>query len=233
MSNEDVDNTEIDLDLDDEIFEWKYGWGVDYLIEEEINPFHECTQLKSHAMICNFVSANVEGDINYSHHDFVLRQTLGHWYPTNNSDGVFCFKFTLNILGWIEDTDIKSKLECSDVLKSNNIQLLNLCYQLGEYLSHSYVQLPHAHSYNKCRSPEFIPSDFMNFSHTMKSYHLTDSGGSYISRYQLVSSHIELTLLLDEKQQYYLIYLTTIILDFMIYHLDRFDNSIEAARRNF
>ena len=38
-------------------------------------------------MICNFVSANVEGDINYSHHDFILRQT-GHWYPTNNSDGV-------------------------------------------------------------------------------------------------------------------------------------------------
>ena len=87
MNNEDVDNTEIDLDLDDEIFEWKYGWGVDYSIEEEINPFHEYTQLKSHAMICNLVSANVECDINYSHHDFVLRQT-GHWYPTNNSDGV-------------------------------------------------------------------------------------------------------------------------------------------------
>lgn len=35
--------------------------------------------------------------------------------------------------------------------------------------------------------------------------------GPYISRYQSHSSHIKLKLLLDDKQQYHLIHLTTII----------------------
>ena len=39
----------------------------------------------------------------------------------------------------------------------------------------------------------------MNFSPTMKTYHLPDSGGSYISRYRSISSHIKLTLSLDES----------------------------------
>ena len=57
----------------------------------------------------------------------------------------------------------------------------------------------------------------MNFSPTVKTYHLPDSGGSYISRYQSISSHIRLTLNLDESIEYYSIYFTTILLDFMAY----------------
>ena len=52
---------------------------------------------------------------------------------------------------------------------------MNLCYQLGKYWLHSYIQLPHAQSYNKTTSPQFLESDFMNFSPTMKSYNLPDS----------------------------------------------------------
>ena len=40
----------------------------------------------------------------------------------------------------------------------------------------------------------------MTFSRTMKTYYLPASGGSYISRYHSISSHIESILLLEEKQ---------------------------------
>ena len=106
---------------------------------------------------------------------------------------------------------------------------MNLCYQLGKFWLHSYIQLPHAQSYIKNTSPQFQESDFMNFSPTMKPYHLLDSRVSYISRYRFISSHIKLTLFLDESIEYFSIYFTTILLDFMaysshimskIYHLD-------------
>ena len=82
----------------------------------------------------------------------------------------------------------------------------------------------------------------MNFSPTMKTYHLPDSGGSYISRYRCISSHIKLTLFLDESIEYFSIYFTTILLDFMAYsshiisktyHLDSLIHSVEQARRKF
>ena len=57
----------------------------------------------------------------------------------------------------------------------------------------------------------------MNFSPAMKTYHLIDSGGSYISQHRSISSHIKVTLLVDENIEYFSIYLTTIILDFMAY----------------
>ena len=79
----------------------------------------------------------------------------------------------------MEDPFTKSKLQYSEVFRSNNIQLMNLCYQLGKFWSHSYIQLPHAQSYIKSTSPQFQESDFMSFSLTMKTYHLPDSGGSY------------------------------------------------------
>ena len=81
----------------------------------------------------------------------------------------------------------------------------------------------------KIHLPRFLESDFMNFSPTMETYHLPDSGGSYISRYRSTSSHIKLTIFLDESMEYYSIYFTTILLDFMAfashiisktYHLD-------------
>ena len=119
---------------------------------------------------------------------------------------------------------------------------MNSCYQLGKIWLHSYIQLPHAQSSIKNKSPQFLESDFMNFSPTMKTYHLPDSGGSYISRYRSISSHIKLTIFLDESIEYYSIYFTTILLDFMAvalhiisktYHLDSLIHSIEQARRKF
>ena len=115
---------------------------------------------------------------------------------------------------------------------------MNLCYQLGKFWLHSYIQLPHAQSYTQNTSPQFQESDFMNYSPTMKTYHLPNSGGSYISRYRSISSHIKLTLFLDESIEYYFIYFTTILLDFMAYsshiisktyHLD----SLIHSRRKF
>ena len=47
------------------------------------------------------------------------------------------------------------------------------------------------------RIPQFQDSDFMNFLPTMKTYHLPDSGGS--SRHRSMSSHIKLTVFLDES----------------------------------
>ena len=117
----------------------------------------------------------------------------------------------------MEDPFTKSKLQYNEVFRSNNIQLMNLCYQLGKFWLHSYIQLPHAQSYIKNTSPQFQESDFMNFSPTMKTYHLPDSGGSYISRYGSISSHIKLTVFLDESIEYFSIYFTTILLDFMAY----------------
>ena len=52
----------------------------------------------------------------------------------------------------------------------------------------------------------------MNFSPTMETYHLPDSGGSYISRYRSISSHIQLTLYLDESIEYFSIYFTTMVI---------------------
>ena len=71
------------------------------------------------------------------------------------------------------------------------------------------------------------------------------SGGSYISRYRSISSHIKLTVFLDESIEYFSIYFTTILLDFMAiiskpshiisknYHLDGLIYSVEQARRRF
>ena len=128
------------------------------------------------------------------------------------------------------------------MFRSNNIQLMNLCYQLGKFSLHLYIQLPHAQSYIKNTSPHFHESDFIYFSSTMKTSYLPDSGGSYISRYRSISSHIKLTLLLDESKEYFSIYFTTILLDFMAYsshiisktyHLDSLINSMDQARRKY
>ena len=108
---------------------------------------------------------------------------------------------------------------------------MNLCYRLGKCLSYLATLI---YSVTSCtiyhiHLPQFLESDFMNFSPTMETYHLPDSGGSYISRYRSTSSHIKLTIFLDESMEYYSIYFTTILLDFMAfashiisktYHLD-------------
>ena len=190
--------------------------------------------------IIKFLNANVKGDIEYSHTNFIVRSTTGHWYPVDHSGGVFHLQYSVNVIGWMEDPFTKSKLQYNKVFRSNNIQLMNLCYQLGKFWLHSYIQLPHAQSNIKNTSRQFLESDFMNFSPIMKTYHLPDSGGSYISRYRSISSHIKLTIFLDESIEYYSIYFTTILLDFMAfashiisksYHLDSLIHSVEQARR--
>ena len=37
---------------------------------------------------------------------------------------------------------------------------MNLCYQLGKFWLHSYIQLPHAQPYIKNSSPQFQESDY-------------------------------------------------------------------------
>ena len=50
----------------------------------------------------------------------------------------------------------------------------------------------------------------MNFSPNMTTYHLPDSGGSYISRFENDTSHIVLTIALESVIPYKSIYLTEI-----------------------
>ena len=162
--------------------------------------------ISNNVRIFKFLDANVKGDIEYSHANFIVRSTIGHWHPVDHSGGVFHLHYSVNVLGWMEDPFTKSKLQYNEVFRSNNIQLMNLWYQLGKFWLHSYIQLPHAQSYTKNISPQFQESDFFNFSHTMKTYHLPNSGGLYISRYRSISSHIKLTVLRDESMEYFSIY---------------------------
>ena len=73
----------------------------------------------------------------------------------------------------------------------------------------------------------------------MKTYHLPDSGGSYLSRFKNDTSHILLTIAIEEITNYKSMYLTVILLDFMayashnigkIYHLK--NKSIIQARQS-
>ena len=64
---------------------------------------------------------------------------------------------------------------------------------------------------------KFDDDAFMNFSPDMKRYHLPDSGGSYLSRFTNITSHIILTIALEQVIYYKSIYLTVILLDFMAY----------------
>ena len=64
---------------------------------------------------------------------------------------------------------------------------------------------------------QFADDAFMNFSPNMTTYHLPDSGGSYLSRFQNDTPHIVLTIALEAIVPYQSIYLTVILLDFMAY----------------
>ena len=97
--------------------------------------------VSNNVRIFKFLNATVKGDVEYSHENFVVRSTIGHWYPVNNSGGVFHLHYSVNVLGWMEDPFTKSKLQYNEVFRSNNIQLMNLCYQLGKFWLHSYIQL--------------------------------------------------------------------------------------------
>ena len=74
---------------DDDEHEWKYNDGYDYLKNEEIKPYNKLTMIDNNVRIFKFLDANVKGDIEYSHENFIVRSTIGHWYPVNHSGGVF------------------------------------------------------------------------------------------------------------------------------------------------
>ena len=138
---------------DDDDFEWKYNDSYDYLKNEEIEPHNKMTLISNKVRIFKFLNANVKGDIEYCHTNFIVRSTWGHWYPADDSGGVFHLHYSVNVLGWMKDPFTKSKLQYNEVFRNNNIQLMNLCYQEGKYWLHSNIQLPHAQSYNKNTSP--------------------------------------------------------------------------------
>lgn len=82
----------------------------------------------------------------------------------------------------------------SEVFNSNNHHLMNLMYTLAKVWLQSYIQFPHSSSYIQGDSRTTFNDDaFMNFSPHMKTYHLPDSGGSYLSRFINDTSHILLT----------------------------------------
>ena len=105
----------------------------------------------------------------------------------------------------------------SEVFKTNNHLLMNLMYTVARVWLGSYVQFPHSYSYNDKKNTQFADDAFMNFSPTMTTYHLPDSGDSYLSRFQNDTSHIVLTIALEAIVHYQSIYLTVILLDFVAY----------------
>ena len=76
--NSDTINLEQNLyrDDDDE-FEWKYNDSYDYLKNEEVKPYDKITLISNKVRIFKFLNANVKGDIEYSHTNFIVRSTIG------------------------------------------------------------------------------------------------------------------------------------------------------------
>ena len=96
----------------------------------------------------------------------------------------------------------------------------------------SYVQFPHSYSYTDKKNTTFADHAFMNFLPTMTTYHLPDSGGSYLSRFQNDTSHIVLTIALEAITPYKSIYLTVILLDFMAYASHNISKIIHRLHKN-
>ena len=42
-------------------------------------------EINNNVRIFKFLDANVTRDIEYSHENFIVRSTIGHWYPVNHS----------------------------------------------------------------------------------------------------------------------------------------------------
>ena len=98
------------LHRSDNKYEWKYNDSYDYLKNKEIKSYNKMTIISNNVRIFKFLDANVTGDIEYSHENFIVRSTIGHWYPVNHSGGVFHLHYSVNVLGWAEDPFTKSKL---------------------------------------------------------------------------------------------------------------------------
>ena len=96
--NSDTINYEETLYRDDDKYECKFNDSYDYLKNEEITPYNKLTMINKNVRIFKFLDANVKGDIEYSHENFIVRSTLGHWYPVNHSGGVFHLHYVHFIL---------------------------------------------------------------------------------------------------------------------------------------
>ena len=102
------------------------------------------------------------------------------------------------------------------VITSYNVHLMNLMYTLGKTWLNSFIQYPHASSYVRgIENTTFDDNTFMNFAPDMKTYHLPDSGGSYLSRFHNDTSHILLTMAIENIVNYKLLYLTIMLLDYV------------------
>ena len=155
----------------------------------------------------------VSGKIIYNADQFLIRTTFGN----ASTQGVFSYGYQLNILGW-NNLTMSEQDPYSEVLRTNNHFLVNLMYTIARVWLGSYIQFPNSYSYTKGKNNTTFADDaFMNFSPTMKTYHFPDSGGSYLSRFQNDTSHIVLTIALEDITNYQSIYLIVILLDFMAY----------------
>ena len=78
-----IDHRE-NLYRDDDKYEWRYNDSYDYLKNEEIKPYNKITMISNNVRIFKFLDANVTGDIECSQENFIVRSTIGHWYPVNH-----------------------------------------------------------------------------------------------------------------------------------------------------
>ena len=106
---------------DDDEYEWKYNDSYDHLKNEEIKPYNKIKIISNNVRIFKFLDANGKGYIEYSHANFIVRSTIGHWYPVDRSGGVFHLHYSVNVLGWMEDPFTKSKLQYYEVFRNSNI----------------------------------------------------------------------------------------------------------------
>ena len=75
-NSETIDYRE-NLYRDDDEYEWKYNDSYDYLKNEEIKPYNIIIMINNNVRILKFLDANVKGDIEHNHKNFIVQSTIG------------------------------------------------------------------------------------------------------------------------------------------------------------
>ena len=193
-----------DFNNDSETSEWKYDNNYRTLTDEKFR----LTDYQQHES-----DILIHEKINYNADQILIRTRFGY----ASTQGVFSCGQKLNILGW-NKLKMNEQDPYSEVFNTNNHLLMNLMYTIAKVWLKSYIQFPNSYSYIEGKNNTTFADDaFINFSPDMKTYHLPDSGGSYLSRFKNDTSHILLTIALEDIINYQSIYLTVILLDFMAY----------------